>query len=107
MPEVRLTETISVSQHEISEEEKLLAAKYNKLVDRCLDWGLLQMRIGMESTKLAVTRSVISSASRLAALETKTQTETQRIAFQHLLQEMTMVDAASTPALTQQTVDQD
>jgi hypothetical protein len=107
MPEVRLTETISVSQHEISDEEKLLAAKYNRLVDRCLEWSLYQMRVGMESTRLAISKSVIASASRLAALETKTQTEVQRVAFQNLLQEMTMVNHAPTPALTVQTVDQD
>ena len=107
MPEIRLTETVSVSHHDITDEEKLLASKYNRLVDSCLEWGLRQMKVGMETTKLSITKSVIASASRLAALETKTHTETQRVAFQSLLQEMTAVNAAGTPALTQQTVDQD
>ena|SRR5579872_4767660 len=107
MPEVRLTETITVTEHEVSDEERRLAKKYNQLVDRCLDWGFIQMRYGLPSTQLAITRSVLATASRLAALDTKTYQQEQRVALQELFSQMTMIDAAATPALTQPTVDQD
>lgn len=116
MAEVRLTETITVTEHEITEDERLLSKKYNMLVDRCLDWAQQQMHYGLPATRLAITRAVIASASRLAALDTKTHQQEQRLAFQALLAEHTSIDtpaldqpanAITTPAATQPTLDQD
>ena len=107
MPEVRLTETITVTEHEISDEERLLARKYNQLVERCLEWATLQMHHGLPATRLALTKSVLSSASRLAALDTKTHQQEQRLALQSLFNEMVAVDALEAPALTEPTLDQD
>ncbi len=106
MPDITLTETVTVSQRDASDEEKYLAHRYNRLVDRCLTWAGQQMEYGTMYVKLSLTKSVLASASRLAALDTKSQTETHRLAFQHLLQEMTVVSAA-TPALDEPAVDQD
>lgn len=107
MPEIVITETLSVTEHDITDEERALAKKYNRLVDTCLDWALLQMRVGLPSIRLNLTKSVITSASRLAALDTKTSQEEHRVAFQSLLAEMATIDAVATPALTVTTVDQD
>lgn len=98
MPDIRLTETITVSERDISAEEKRLASKYNQLVDECIDWARIQMVYGTHSTRLTLARSVISTAARLAGMEVKTQTETHRIAFQQLLQEMATIDVTSEPA---------
>jgi hypothetical protein len=107
VPDIRLTETISISERDITDEEKRLASKYNSLVDECLDWALLEMRFGTHSSRIALASRVITSAARLAGMEVKTQTETHRVAFQQLLQEMTAVDVLEvTPAL-ESAVDQD
>lgn len=106
MPDIRLTETITVSERDISEEEKRLASKYNRLVDQCIDWAAVQMRYGPHQTRLTLARSVISTAARLAGMEVKTQTETHRIAFQELLREMTTIDVTAQPAALT-AVDQD
>lgn len=99
MPELTLTETISVSTRDVSDEEKYLAHRYNQLVDMCITWAGQQMKHGTHPTKLSLTKSVLASAARLATLDTKTQTEQHRVAFQALLERMTDVDAASTPAI--------
>jgi hypothetical protein len=98
MPDITLTETVTVSQRDITDEEKHLAHKYNLLVDLCLNWAGRQMKFGSFPTKLSITKSVLASSSRLAALDTKTQTEQHRVAFQALLERMTEVDAPSPPA---------
>jgi|SRR5215471_5114561 len=107
MPDIRLTETISISERDITDEEKRLASKYNVLVDECLNWALVQMKYGMHDTRLALTGRVLTTAARLAGMEIKTQTETHRIAFQNLLAEMTVLDAAEVAAAIEPAVDQD
>jgi hypothetical protein len=107
MPDIRLTETISISERDITDEEKRLASKYNRLVDECLDWALLEMRFGTHPSRMALTTRVITTAARLAGMEVKTQTETHRIAFQNLLQEMTALDVAEVAAAIEPAFDQD
>jgi hypothetical protein len=107
VPDIRLTETITVAERDITDEEKRLASKYNQLVDDCLDWAMIQMRYGMHDTRLALTSRVLTTAARLAGMEVKTQTETHRIAFQNLLTEMTTLDAAEVAAAIEPALDQD
>lgn len=109
MPELTLTETVTVSQRDVTEEEKYLAHRYNMLVDMCITWAGQQMKHGTHPTKLSLTKSVLASAARLATLDTKTQTEQHRVAFQALLERMTEVDAydVAAPAAIGTTVDQD
>jgi len=107
VPDIRLTETISISERDITDEEKRLASKYNALVDECLDWAMLQMKYGMHETRLQLTGRVLTTAARLAGMEVKTQTETHRIAFQNLLHEMTTVDAAEVAAAIEPAIYQD
>jgi hypothetical protein len=107
LPELTLTETVTVSQRDVTEEEKYLAHKYNLLVDMCITWAGQQMRHGSNPVRLSLTKSVLASAARLATLDTKTQTEQHRVAFQALLEKFTEVDATPTPAITGTTVDQD
>lgn len=107
MPDLTLTETVTVSTRDITEEERYLAARYNKLVDKCITWAAQQMVYGAHATKLSLTKSVLASASRLAALDTKTQVEQHRVAFQSLLSEMTAIDAASSSTAPQPAIDQD
>lgn len=106
MPDITLTETVSVTSRDISDEERRLASRYNALVDKCITWAGQQMSYGTHATKLSLTRSVLAAASRLAVLDTKTQTEEHRVAFQSLLSDMAKVNAADTPALTVTTTDQ-
>jgi hypothetical protein len=110
MPELTLTETVTVSQRDVTDEEKYLAHRYNLLVDKCITWAGRQMMVGSHSTQLSLTKSVLASASRLATLDTKTQTEQHRVAFQALLQQMTEVtevDETPTPPAIGTAVDQD
>ncbi len=107
MPDIVLTETVTVTEHEITDEERALSKKYNRLVDTCLDWAFMQMRFGLPATKLALSRSVITSASRLAAIDTKTHQQEQRLAFQSLLREVTTLDESSVTALPRSVIDQD
>ena len=95
MTDITLTETVTVSQRDATDEERYLAHRYNLLVDKCLTWAGKQMDYGTYTTKLSLTKSVLTSASRLAALDTKTQTEQHRVAFQQLLSHMTEVNAVS------------
>jgi|SRR5215831_1024584 len=99
MTDIVLTETVTVSTRDITDEERYLSHRYNLLVDKCLTWAGQQMVYGSHNTKLSLTKSVLASASRLAALDTKTQTEQHRVAFQALLQQMTEVNAEAPPAL--------
>jgi len=105
--EVTFTETFTVSERNVTDEERHLAHKYNNLVEICLDWATKQMKFGTHDTRVTLTKSVLTSASRLAALDTKTQTEQHRVAFQSLLQDMSRIDAAATPALAQSAIYQD
>lgn len=105
MPDIVVTETISVTEHDLTDEERELGKKYNRLVDKCIDWAMFNMRWGMPTTQLAITRSVISAASRLATIDSKTHQQEQRIAFQQLLGEM--VSANAVDALPESTDDQD
>lgn len=107
MPDIRLTETITVAERDITDEEKKLASKYNRLVDECLDWAMLQMRFGTHDARMQLTGRVITTAARLAGMEVKTQTETHRIAFQNLLTELTTVDAVEVAAAIEPAIDQD
>lgn len=107
MPELTLTETVTVSQRDVTDEEKYLAHRYNLLVDKCITWAGRQMIYGTHATQLSLTKSVLASASRLAALDTKTQTEQHRVAFQALLEKMTEVDVTETPAAIGAAFDQD
>jgi len=107
MPEITLTESVIVSQRDVTDEEKYLAHRYNLLVDMCLTWAGKQMKYGSHPTQLSLTKSVLASAARLATLDTKTQTEQHRVAFQALLEKFTEVDAPPTPAITGTTVDKD
>ncbi len=107
MPDITITETLTVTERDITDEERRLSHKYNELVGTCLEWAQKQMRFGTTPTRLAITRSVVASAARLSALENKTQMEVHRTAFQNLLSEMTAIDATSTEALAQPTPDQD
>lgn len=97
MTDITLTETVTVSSRDATDEERYLAHRYNMLVDRCLTWAGQQMLYGSFETRLALTRSVLTSASRLAALDTKTQTEQHRVAFQALLTRMTDVNMDELP----------
>lgn len=107
MPEVRLTETISTTVHDITEEERKLASDYNAFLADCIRWARKQILHGNHTTRLTLARTAITASSRLAMLDTKTQQEEHRLAFQALLSEMTTIDAPSTPALAEPVEDQD
>lgn len=107
MPDVTLTETITISERDITDEERRLSHQYNTLISECIRWARKQMVYGTHATQLAVTKSVLSSASRLAALDNKTQTETHRIAFQQLLTEMATVEPTAIEAASISTNDKD
>jgi hypothetical protein len=109
MPELTLTETVTVSQRDVTDEEKYLAHRYNLLVDTCITWAGQQMKYGTHPTRLSLTKSVLASAARLATLDTKTQTEQHRVAFQALLERMTEVEAyaATAPPSLGAAIDQD
>ena len=97
---ITLTETVTVSTRDATDEERYLAHRYNLLVDKCLTWAGQQMSYGTHATKLTLTKSVLTSASRLAALDTKTQTEQHRVAFQQLLSHMTEINTADATSFT-------
>jgi hypothetical protein len=65
------------------------------------------MKYGTHATKMNISKAVLSSAGRLASLESKTQSEQHRIAIQALMQEMTAIDATSFTAPPEPVIDQD
>ena|SRR5215467_5337384 len=108
MPDtVTFTETITHTNRDVTEEERYLAHRYNQLIDRCITFAGQQMMYGTLPTKLTITKSVLASASRLAALDSKSQTDQIRVQLQSLLTDMTAVDASTFDAITEYTDDQD
>lgn len=85
MAEEIIRETISVTRTNISEEDKELASDYNAFIRRALREGHKILRFGTPDQKLRLVTSSINAASRLAAIDSKSEVEEQRREYEHLM----------------------
>jgi len=84
-------ETISVTSTQISEEDKALGARYNQVLWRALEQADIYLKHGPESARLQITKSFLSAASRLSAIDSQSEIETHRASFLAVLAKMTDV----------------
>lgn len=87
-----ITETISLSRTTIvnaTREDKEISASYNRLVRAAIKRAEWTLQYGSPDQKMQIIKSAMMSASRLAALDTRSEVEEQRIAFEQLVDEMT------------------
>lgn len=91
MSEEIIRETISVTRTSISEEDKEVAALYNKVVKRGLNHALWLLRFGTPSDKLRISTAAMSSAARLAAVDQKSELEEHRLELERVMDEITSV----------------
>ena len=113
---VTLTETVTVAQHEVSDDEKRNAAEYNQLVREAIRYARHQLKHGSPATKLAIAKSVLPAASRLSAIDAKEGLIEHRVALQNVVSKMLNVpaiqeelahDAAPVETVSRRVVDQD
>jgi hypothetical protein len=89
-----IRETISVTSTNITEEDKLLGAEFNRTMWRALAQANLYLKHGPETARLAITKSFLTAASRLSALDSQSEIEEHRVAFLSYLSHQ-----AETPAI--------
>lgn len=86
MDQTVVRETISVITTSATQEDKALGAEYNRTMWRALAQANLYLTHGPESARLAITKSFLTAASRLSALDSQSEIEEHRTAFMTYLQ---------------------
>ena len=113
---VTLTETVSVTERLVTDDEKSNAQDYNKLVKEVIAFSRHQLRHGTMSTRLTLAKSVLPAASRLSAIDSKETISEHRAAMSTLVakvltlpaaQEELAKDAVELEAVSGRTLDQD
>ena len=110
MDQTVIRETISVTATNVTEVDKALGAEFNRTMWRALAQANLYLTHGPESARLAITRSFLTAASRLSALDSQAEVEVARQSFERILTTMaTEVPQhdAITETSTERTDDQD
>lgn len=105
MPEEIIRETISVTRTAITPDDKELAQRYGQLVRESIEQARRMLRFGSPDVRLRIVLSTLSSAGRMAALDSKTETEVQRIAFERLIDEMTDIPERKQLVTTSEIID--
>jgi hypothetical protein len=91
MPEELIRETISLTRTSITDDDREIASEYNKLVKHSLKVADWLLSYGSPATRLKIVTACMSSASRLASLDSKTETEQHRVAFERLIDSVTKI----------------
>jgi hypothetical protein len=86
-----IRETISVTRTSLSEDDKAVSALYGRVVTAGLDHALWLLAWGTPAEKLRVTVAALSSASRLAAVDSKAEIEEHRLELERVLDDITSV----------------
>lgn len=94
MSEEIIRETISVTRTNISEADKEVAALYNRVVTKGLNHALYVLHWGTPGEKLRIATAAMSSAARLAAVDSKAEIEEHRIELERMMDEITSVGDA-------------
>jgi hypothetical protein len=90
-----IRETISVTSTNVTDEDKALGAEFNKTMWRALAQANLYLSHGPESARLTITKSFLTAASRLSALDSQSEIEEHRLAFMsYLSHQQTDIHAA-------------
>lgn len=107
MEEKVVRETISITQHNVTDEDKALAAEFNKTAWQALAQANRYLIHGPESARLNITKSFIGVLSRLSAVDTESALEAHRTTFLRELAEMRSINATSTETIPELSYDQD
>lgn len=91
MAEEIIRETISVTRTQISDEDKAISADYNRIVREALRQADILLRFGTPSQKMRLITAAMSSAGRLASVDSKVEVQVARTQFEQMLDEMRMV----------------
>jgi|SRR5215472_276180 len=91
MTEEIIRETISVTRTKLTDEDKEISSLYHRVVVRGLNHAMYLLDFGSPSEKLRVATAAMSSASRLAALDSKAEIEEHRMELERVLDEITSV----------------
>lgn len=97
MAEEIIRETIAITRTSahVSDEDKEIAALYNKVVKKGLRYAEQRLRWGTPEEKLRIATAALSSAARLAALDAAAEIEESRLEFERLMAEVTDVGGTS------------
>jgi hypothetical protein len=107
MDQTVLRETISITNVNITDEDKALGHEFNRTMWRALARANLYLTHGPESARLAVTKTFIQAAARLSAVDAQSEIEEHRIAFMRTMSKMTEAIDVEPKALAGRADDQD
>ena len=102
-----IRETLSVVTSHITDQDKELAAEFNRTAWRALAVANRYLRYGPESARQSVVNNMIRVLSKLSAVSAESELEEHRNIFLREMQEMKALDAASFETLIEITDDQD
>lgn len=88
MAEEIIRETISVTRTSLSEDDKQISALYSKVVTAGLNHALWLLSWGTPSEKLRISTAAMSSAARLAAVDSKAEIEEHRVELERVLDDI-------------------
>jgi hypothetical protein len=91
MAEEIIRETISVTRTSLTEEDKAISALYNRVVTEGLNHALYILSWGTPTEKLRISTAAMSSAARLAAVDSKAEIEEHRLELERVLDDITSV----------------
>ena len=97
--QVLTREILSITKTNATKADKELASRFNQVAWRALGQAEMYLIEGPEAARLAVTKSFLTSISKLASLDTKTEIEQHRLAFLGTLKSMTEIEE-SLPVVT-------
>lgn len=81
-------ETISITATNFTEADKALSAEYNALVFKAFRVANRYLSFGPEHARLAVVKTLLTSASRISALDSKEEIKASRTELLTALQKM-------------------
>lgn len=97
--QVVVRETLSVTSVNVTEEDKAIGSEINRLTWIALKQAELYMRFGPERERSMVVRLLLTSASKLSSLDSKTQIDESRTALFQTVDKLSAV-AESRPIVT-------
>jgi hypothetical protein len=100
-------ETIAITHAPLSEESRLIAHEYSLLVRQALRKAQRYLNNGTYAEQLAITKALLSQASKLAGADAQGAVEQHRIAFEGLLTEMRNVPLTHTVVTDDEILDVD
>lgn len=90
-------ETLTITHTNVTDADRNISARYNRLANLALDQAEMMMRHGPLDLRARMVSLFVSTTSRLASLDSRSEIETHRVAFEGLLASQRAVGVDTDP----------